>query len=123
VALTVQPAKTGPITVETASKTLLDLPLLGLACAFCAALALVAIFLFADRRKQMRYCIAGVLISLLIAGDVAIFPQWFVHNAERDDIMPAPGSWLLFLVPLLFFLAYRYIKKDEELVRSADRLR
>ncbi len=83
------------------------------------------IFLYKNRKQQLLLCkIATLLIAGLI---VAIF--YFAENAKSlpelvgytSEIRPMMVAPLTALVMIIF--ANRFIKKDEELVRSADRLR
>ncbi len=92
---------------------------------FSIFLLLAIIFLYKNRKQQMLFCkIATLLIAALV---VAIF--YFAENAKSlpelvgytAEMRPALVCPLAALV--LVILANRFIKKDEELVRSADRLR
>ncbi len=89
---------------------------------FSIFLLAAIIFLYKNRKQQMLLCkIATLLIAGLI---VAIF--YFAKNVEAmggytSEIQPILVAPLVALV--LVILANRFIKKDEELVRSADRLR
>ncbi|HLG03349.1 MAG TPA: DUF4293 domain-containing protein [Bacteroidia bacterium] len=121
--VTASVTKTAPPYAFLTQRTLLNLPILAIACGLVAVIALVAIFMFKDRLRQMRLCRSGALFAILVAADVAVFPQWFVHDIDPSAIQPALGAWLLFVNIPLFLFAYYFIKKDENLVRSADRLR
>lgn len=88
-------------------------------------LLITIIFIFKNRMLQIKLC---RLSTLLIAGFVvAIF--YFAESVKSYEeligyatsMMPVLVSPLAALV--LVILASRAIKKDEELVRSADRLR
>lgn len=93
-----------------------------------ALLALVTIFLFKKRQLQIKLCKLNLLlIALQIAAIVfyidvakeAIFPQ-----SPNDVVL---GVSIGFFIPivsfLLTYLSIWFIKKDEKLIRSADRLR
>lgn len=87
-----------------------------------AALALVSIFLFRNRKLQLRlvlFTLIGVLIGIgLIAG---LFLQ---QGGELSDQLEGGlGIILPFLSILFLILAYRFIRRDDKLVRSMDRLR
>jgi hypothetical protein len=101
--------------------TLYRLPLLLVAEFVIAALAVSTIFLYKNRKLQMKLCNVGVLLSLLVFAAVAAFPKIFTGN-DADAVFGI-GTWLLALNIILFFLAGRGVRKDEALVRSADRLR
>jgi hypothetical protein len=84
--------------------------------------SLAAILLFKNRVLQIRLCNLNMLVICIFVGTVFYF---------SDHSVQSPGSVIHYqsgcyvpLVQLLFsFLAMRAIRKDEELVRSADRLR
>ena len=100
--------------------TVFDSPLLIGGVGGAGLLALVAIFLFRNRRLQEILCnIAVFLIAGYVTYGVLL---WYNDTASAQ----AEAEWGISL-PILTFvfvlLASRYIKKDEKLVRSADRLR
>ncbi len=88
-----------------------------------ALLALIAIFLFKNRRLQMRLTIFSI-ISLVLAVILVVViaynesEVWGTTNIEEQF-----GIFLPLIALTMLFLAYRFINKDEKLVRSADRLR
>lgn len=103
--------------------------------AFClvltAALSFFAIFRYKNRIKQMQtvsFTMIVFLISLLlilwVCPDI-IFKKFF--SARMEDFIftfnSVPLLILIIVEAVCLFLANRFIKKDEELVRSADRLR
>jgi len=91
--------------------------------AIVALLPLVIIFLFRNRKQQITFCYAAILA---IIG----FSFWLAQTVKQatDGVILGSNNFGvgLFLAPisiLLIFVAIRAIKKDEALVRSADRLR
>lgn len=86
--------------------------------------AVFALFSFKDRKRQMR--LSRVLMFLSVAFIAALVTS---TNSLRE--MADPGhvfrygavSILLCILPFMAFLALRGIKKDEAIIRSADRLR
>jgi hypothetical protein len=103
--------------------------------AFClaltAGLSCFAIFRYKNRVKQMQtvsFTMIIFLITLLlilwICPDI-VFKKFF--SARMEDFTftfnTVPLLILIIVEALCLFLANRFIKKDEELVRSADRLR
>lgn len=93
-----------------------------------ALLALVTIFLFKKRQLQIKLCKLNLLlIALQIAAIV------FYIDVAKEAISPkSPGDVVIglemgFFIPMLAFvltyLSIWFIKKDEKLIRSADRLR
>lgn len=102
---------------------LLSIPLLLIPMALIALLAVLAIFMYKNRPQQIRICRGGLILSLLMTVNAIIFPQFFIHGVPRETISVAAGAYLLPLNIIFFALAAFFIKKDEDLVKAADRLR
>ena len=106
-----------PIFISSEEKKIImkDLQYPSLLLVLSTLLALFAIFQFKNRLRQLmivylsRLCIA---ISLLI----------FILFKE-DENQLYYGSFLLILPYIILFFSAYFIKKDEKLVRSADRIR
>ena len=107
-------------------EVLLDKPLYPIAglAILSAIVALFSIFKYTNRLTQMKL---GALNSLLIGGCLGI-TVYYIFDAEK--LLPATASvaylpGFYFTAAALFFnaLANRFIRKDEKLVRSADRIR
>ncbi|HEX6334344.1 MAG TPA: DUF4293 domain-containing protein [Flavisolibacter sp.] len=83
----------------------------------CGALAFVNIFLFDNRKLQLRLCFVG---ALLTAGLLALY---FVEMTNYTSSVIA--LWCIFPFAMLgcYILAARGIRKDDQLIRSMDRLR
>jgi hypothetical protein len=97
--------------------------LLILMCSFIIATALFCISQFKNRKFQIK--IAG-LLYLLNAAFLVI--EYFLQEniLKQFSIVTKTylaGTYLPLIALLLVFLAQRGIKNDEELVKSADRLR
>lgn len=88
------------------------------------SIALINIFLFKNRGLQMRLSILVIICSILLA----LFATYLVY---QDASLMSPGADLedgfgVYLPPaaLIFgILSYIFVKKDEKLVKSMDRLR
>ncbi|GAB3331094.1 DUF4293 domain-containing protein [Hymenobacter humi] len=106
------PASTGPVWV------------IGLLAGASAAVAFYEIFQFRSRGKQL---LLGSINLLLITATLgAAF--YFSNQGEQLLNLKLEGQFLAgFYLPtlalLLNLLANRFIRRDEQLVRSADRLR
>jgi RsiW-degrading membrane proteinase PrsW (M82 family) len=91
--------------------------------AIVAILPLIMIFLYRNRKQQINFCY-GVL--LVIIGHSFWLAQ-SVKNVVGGVMLKASNFGIgLFLAPiaiLLVLLAIKAIKRDEALVKSADRLR
>lgn len=82
----------------------------------------VAIFLYKNRKLQMK--VVSALILLLILEIIAIiFYAYKVINEYNSELIYGTKLLTPVLNLVLAILAYRGIKKDEELVKSYDRLR
>jgi hypothetical protein len=93
-------------------------------------IALVSLFLFKNRVLQMRVVAVGFLLSVLNVFLVFIWAvDAFVDKATAamacTDVQVTYGvsTWAMIAAAVLMLLAQRSIKKDEEKVRAADRLR
>lgn len=86
--------------------------------------ALIGIFLFKKRRQQMKLCVYGMISSVLFA-IFAWITAFKLADATQAELHM--GSSLSLFMPVLsllcFVLALRYIRKDEALIKSLDRLR
>jgi ABC-type phosphate/phosphonate transport system permease subunit len=95
-----------------------------------ALIALGSIFLYKNRVRQMRVVAVGFLLGVI---DIFLVFIWavdsFVDQATQamagTDVKTTYGiaTWAMIVAIVLMFLAQRSIKKDEEKVRAADRLR
>jgi len=86
-----------------------------------AGLALVAIFLFKNRKNQFVVNRLNMILNLFLLG-------FFVYrslNLSGETLVSEKGIGMLIPVFSIVFLvlANRAIKKDEDLVKSVDRLR
>lgn len=106
-------------------KNLISIPF-SIVAALIGTLSLGTIFLFRKRQLQLRLGRLSYILHLFVI--VAIF--FAADNAVKA--LPAPeavrvsydvGFYLPVAALAFLFLANRSIKKDEELVRSLDRLR
>lgn len=97
--------------------------LMAITCMFfvSALLTLVAIFQFKDRKKQFVIGRLAILDNLILLG----FLIYVTQNLSGEIIVSEKGIGLLIPIinVLLVTLANKAIKKDEELVKSVDRLR
>ena len=95
-----------------------------------AAIALVGLFLYKKRVLQMRVVAVAFLLGVI---DIFLIFIWAVDSFVEKVTAPMSctdtnvhyglGTWLPIAAVVFLFLAQRSIKKDEEKVRAADRLR
>lgn len=86
---------------------------------------LYIVFLFRDRKKQIRMAYLSIL-SVVLLGAWFYFNMDAVLNAESLTFSLqyiGVGFFLLPIAIILLLMAISAIKKDEKLIRSADRLR
>lgn len=82
-------------------------------------LALISIFLFKDRKLQIK--LVGIALVLSIVNLLLFFLQ-------TRKFVPGEGNYAIsalvpLVIPILLFLALRGIYRDQKLVKSLDRLR
>ncbi|WP_316812960.1 DUF4293 domain-containing protein [Pedobacter heparinus] len=97
--------------------TIIPLALNIAAAVFCFA----SIFFFKNRGLQKRVIMVAILMVIAIAVLCGIQSQQFPGGTE--GISAAGGSFLPLLAILFSLLAIGGIRKDELLLKSADRLR
>jgi peptidoglycan/LPS O-acetylase OafA/YrhL len=89
---------------------------------FCLAalsslLLLISIFRYQDRQAQIRMTYIGILLIFVEILAVVLLAQ------SGPSPNPQPAFALPVLAIIMAWLAVRYIRKDDELVRSVDRIR
>jgi hypothetical protein len=80
-------------------------------------LSTAIIFLYKDRRLQMKLCWFGIFISL------GILTLYILEMKKLTRSTLALFCILPLIVLISFVLAYRNFRKDEKLVRSLDKIR
>lgn len=92
-------------------------------------LALVSIFFYKSRIIQIRWVAFGFLLNVVYvflvffwATDAYLKHVGYLFG-DAPEVTYSVGTFAPFVSALFFFLAQRAIKKDEEKVRAADRLR
>jgi hypothetical protein len=79
--------------------------------------AIITIFLYKDRKKQIKFAIAGAIVSVIV---IALY---FVEMKRFDSGGISISALFSFAVLIGFVMAARGIWKDEKLVKSLDKLR
>ena len=92
-----------------------------------AVYTLIIIFLYGNRPMQIKLArLNGILLAVLIAL-VVLSADYVTDNFDvtEDEVLVnyGIGTYLTFIPLILNYLAIKRIRKDEELVRSADRMR
>jgi uncharacterized membrane protein len=96
-----------------ASSNFLLLIVTGISIAISGA----TIFLYKDRKLQMKLCLLGILAA---AGIIALY---VVEMNKLNKATLALYCILPVLILIGYIMAYRNINKDEKLVRSLDKIR
>lgn len=94
---------------------LLGLTLLGV------VLGLIAIFLFKKRPAQVKLGYMVIVLAILLP--LAAFLLFMNESAAAVQVSDEPGMFLPAGAILFGALAVHFIRKDEKLVKSMDRLR
>jgi hypothetical protein len=81
--------------------------------------ALISVFLYKNRKQQMRIVVLCLLVSIINIVLFILETRKFMKGEGNYDITAA----FAFVVPIFLILAIRSIRKDEKLVKSLDRLR
>ena len=85
-----------------------------------ALIALVEIFMFSNRIKQMMLSVINSFIMMITIGLMTYF---ILVDLSATSGKFEPGTFTLAMAMFMNVLARRFIQKDENLVRSADRIR
>lgn len=94
-------------------------------------IATVCLFMYKHRVRQARMVMVGFMINLAYAfllffwavDNYGTAIKNYMHLNEIDVITWSVGAYLPLASLVFLFLAQRAIKKDEAMVRAADRLR
>lgn len=81
------------------------------------ALGLATIFLYRNRKLQLKLIYLGIFIS------VVLLTLYFLETRDFSSGNFALWAVFYFAILISFLLAARGVRKDEKLVRSMDRLR
>ncbi len=88
---------------------------------FTGLVCLVNIFNFKNRTLQKRVILLSILFILLLAGWAAAYAMKIPGGINGATF--SAGAYMPVLSIVFCALAFRDIRKDEQLIRSADRLR
>lgn len=87
-----------------------------------ALFSLIAIFLFKNRKRQMSFCIAAFISNFILTGLLFVLPDKVAKDIN-GSLQFQITIFLPILTLFLLTLANKAIRKDEALVKSADRIR
>lgn len=101
---------------------LITMPLVAFVC-IIAILSLSIIFFFKNRKRQLKLIKISILLTIiLIVGIFIIYSRVITSQLVVNETFNT-GAFFPLITLLFLVLAYRGVKKDDKLVRSADRLR
>lgn len=90
----------------------------------CMELILIfyTVLRYKNRMHQLKLVKMGIFINIiLVAGIFLNYPKLFTDT--QIAIEPGTGAYFPLISLIFLVMAYRYILKDEKLVKSVDRLR
>lgn len=103
---------------------IMDNPILIAMTVIGGALALIAIFMFKNRPLQLRMSYLLIVLSILLPLVAALLMyNEGSMNAPNVNIEDGLGIYLPIAAIIATIVAIRFIKKDNKLVKSMDRLR
>ncbi len=85
-------------------------------------LSVIAILMFKTRSLQIRISNVALLITCGLIG-LLFFSADSMSSTLQSKAHYLFGTYLPVIIAIFLFLAVRFIKRDDALVRSADRLR
>ncbi|MCX6276018.1 MAG: DUF4293 family protein [Bacteroidetes bacterium] len=91
-------------------------------CAAIGIISFIVIFIYRNRPFQLKAC-RLILIFIFILIALLFYTSDTISSGLDQKVVFKIGTYLPMLQVIFIFLAHRGIKKDDELVKSADRLR
>jgi O-antigen ligase len=98
-----------------------SIPVLNIGCVVLVLVGLLSVFSFNNRKRQILLNNISIIINALLIG---VLIYWLLKLSGGVQI-PEKGIEPIFplIAIICLFIANMYIKKDERLVKSVDRLR
>lgn len=98
-----------------------SIPLLNIGCIVLVITGALSIFSFKNRKRQILLNTVSIIINALLIG---VLVYWLLNLSGGIQI-PEKGIEPIFplIAVICLFIANIYIRKDERLVKSVDRLR
>lgn len=98
-----------------------NIPVLDSACIVLVLVGLLSVFSFKNRKRQILLNTISIIINALLIGVLA----YWLLNLSGGIQFPEKGIEPVFplIAIICLFIANIYIRKDERLVKSVDRLR
>jgi glucan phosphoethanolaminetransferase (alkaline phosphatase superfamily) len=87
-------------------------------------LAIVSLFRYKNRGQQLKINMFNILVNIGLLISIFVYADMVGQLTDvSDKIIYDVGAYLPIVTIILLVLANRSIRKDEKLVKSADRLR
>ena len=97
---------------------------LAIAVITTAVLSLASIFFFKKRTLQLKLIRYSIILKLALLTVIAYFTFVILKETQVEiSVNPQVGTLFLVVAMIIDWLAMNAIRKDEELVRSVDRIR
>lgn len=97
--------------------------ILSMMCTLSMVLSLIVIFMFKKRQMQIKLSQLNLFIQAGLIATIFFIVDGAAAELGSNEVVYEAGAFMT-IPPILFiYLAIRAIKKDEALVRSADRIR
>lgn len=101
----------------------LDSVILALLAGAGCMIALISIFLFRKRPLQMKLGYVGIVFSILLLAATILFFTQRSETVTVTEIQEGPGLLMPLSSIIFLAIALYFIRKDEHIVKSMDRLR
>jgi hypothetical protein len=112
----------GQLTEDNKFELIRTMVPLSVMLALIPLVSLIVVFLFRYRRVQLRLTFTLIILSVLLVAATAYYGISVIQNYEVS-LVPGYKMFLPLIILIFTLLAYRGIRKDEELVKSYERLR
>ncbi|KAA0126870.1 DUF4293 family protein [Chryseobacterium sp. SN22] len=98
-----------------------SIPVINIGCVILVLVGLLSVFSFKNRKRQILLNTVSIIINALLIG---VLVYWLL-NLSGGISFPEKGIEPIFplIAVICLFIANIYIKRDERLVKSVDRLR
>lgn len=85
-------------------------------------ISFITIFLYKNRKLQLRLTSVAIVLNIILLAAIAFYYYHYTSTFDAGIVLK-PGLAYPFLMLIFLYLSYRAIKKDDDLVKSYDRLR
>ncbi|WP_294284602.1 DUF4293 family protein [uncultured Chryseobacterium sp.] len=98
-----------------------SIPVINIGCVILVLVGLLSVFSFKNRKRQILLNTVSIIINALLIG---VLVYWLL-NLSGGISFPEKGIEPIFslIAVICLFIANIYIRRDERLVKSVDRLR